>query len=171
MNKGINEVTAILAKMQDGGQVSGHEYQRDPRANVDLAEVTLADDGVPYALFMAVTDWEIDTRHRRRREVVRVLVQFVSKETQLAPVDYQEQQTSGLSKCQSAAEQLLACLFDSVSFEIVQDTVQAKTVFDEYDTNVIGVAVTMTIRERQGECLPPSLDYDEHEGDEEDTDE
>lgn len=152
MEKAIEHLLAIIREMETEGVVSGVTYQRDPRANVEFAGRVISDNE-PTVLVVAVTDWDFDSRNGRRREVGRIMVQFLIRATELAPTDFERQQTEGLRRCQGAATALMSALFRDAEWKVREEVVQTRTVFDQYDTNLIGLAMSFTIVERQGECL------------------
>lgn len=125
-----------------------------PMANVRTSEVA-----TPCAVCFCISDWRFNIRDSRRRESADVLVSFLDRQPNYGFDGIPN--SAIVAPMEDAAEVFVARVLATPTLEVEGNEISARTVYDEYDTNLTGVQLTLRVGERQGTCL--ATDFPEPE--------
>lgn len=148
MKKTEDKIKGILSAMVADSRcpLLSFSHQTQPMANVDLS-----DKETPTAVLLCVTDWRLSLKSHRRREVCDVLVSFLVRQQD---VGFDGSQNSAkVGDMEDVAVDFVRRIEELQGYRIKGEEVVCKTIFNKYDTNTTGVALSFTIEELQGECL------------------
>lgn len=145
----IDRLKSILqAEVQDEtASLKSFQYNDKPTANIVL------DRGMksPTALLMQVTDFRIDINTGVAKEKCMVNISFLVSETELD--NSANKQETAINMAWTCAKEFITDVINDSTIGIEEDTIEAKTVFLRSDSGRTGVNISMTIAQKQGECL------------------
>lgn len=139
-------IKSLLDGIKDDGAVSTVILDTRPMTNVNISEATM-----PCAVCYCISNWKLDIRNMRRREIADINVLFVDRQPYYG-FDGQDN-TAIVQPLEDIAAVFVARLLAIPDVEVEGNEINARTLFDEFDTNVTGVQLTLRVRELQGECL------------------
>ena len=106
---------------------------------------------MPCGVCYCISTWQLDIHNMRRREIADINVLFVDRQRSYG---FDGQNNTDLVRpLEDIAAVFVARLLAIPDVEVEGNEINARTLFDEFDTNVTGVQLTLRVRELQGECL------------------
>lgn len=141
-------INSILSDMVEDPACAlrAYRYQTAAMANVEMDRST-----TPCANFYCLSDWRVDISGGIVNEVAKVGIMFVVTQRD---IDFMgEDNETLITAARDVSLDFIARLSASSDVEITTDSVEMRSVYDEYDANTTGVWCTVEVRERHGQCL------------------
>ena len=146
MGKIVSELVGICDQLKTDGVINDYSYQEAGRANVELSKY---ED--PFIIIYCLTDREIDRRNGLLRENASVSILFAKREKDIGfnggEAEYLTDQVMEI------AESFVSLLCQSTEVAITDEQLRLRSVYDQYDTNIVGVVLQANIKELKGHCL------------------
>ena len=145
----VTKIIGVLEAMvtDTNCKLASYQYNDRPTANVRLDTKSPS----PTAVFMQLTDWDMDIKSGVLTEEANINVTFLSKEGKM-DADGDEQEPI-IDAMRDLAVEFISRVREIPSIRIEDDTVKVKSVFLASDSNRTGVNITLTIKQKQGGCL------------------
>lgn len=145
----VARIIGILDTMVSEDVIKSRIYQTAAKTNVEIDY-----EKTPAAVMYCVSKWAIDLKLGIVRERAAIGIGFVKRQPQL-DFDGESNETI-VDECKVIAVDFIRRLKADDSLQIISDSVDCTTVYDEYDTNVTGVWVSVEVKDNGGECLDTS---------------
>ena len=145
----VEKINEILSSMVAGGDLASYQYLTPSKHNVAVAK------GVqfPRAMFSAITDRQISISKMRSNETAEVVIDFCTlsnlKTTEFG-ADTMEAKIDAMG---DIALQFVKCVVSERSLMITTDNIELTSLYDFTDTNLTGVRLRLTIKDKIGNCL------------------
>lgn len=145
----VTKIIGVLEAMvtDTNCKLKSYQYNDRPTANVRLDTKSPS----PTAVFMQLTDWDMDIKSGVLTELANINVTFLSKDGKM-DADGNEQEPI-IDAMRDLAVEFISRVREIQSIRIEDDTVKVKSVFLASDSNRTGVNITLTIKQKQGGCI------------------
>ena len=145
----VRHLTAILEDMvnDQNCDLASYQYESKPLGNVRLDNKKPS----PTALFIQLTDFQLDINRLTSREKCHVNVCFLEKENKLDSKAISQDEI--ITRMKDLGTDFLKRVMEDRSLKILDETVDCKSVFYASDSNRTGVCLMFDVEQKQGECL------------------
>lgn len=140
-----NLTNKVLAILNDIAGIQTVIYDNGHSANVRIDR-----NSTPAALLYTLPDWKLDISKGTAREKADIQVFFFDR------VNFDckaEDKLQIFENMNSLARDFIRELLADSEIRVLDDEVNIKAVYGEFDAFVCGCVVNITIEEKQGECL------------------
>lgn len=145
----VNEINTILEAQKTAGLIAEHNYLTPSKHNVQVAK-----DGLfPRAMFVAITDRQINIIKSHTKETADVTIDYVTR-SGLKTTEFNAQTMEAkIDAMGSCAVDLIARIMQVSTLTINTDNIELISLYDFMDTNLTGVRMRFSISEVVGECI------------------
>lgn len=145
----VGIINRLLEEQKTAGLITAHHYLTPSKHNVQAAK-----DGLfPRAMFVAITDRQIDITKNHTKEIADVTIDYVTR-SGLKTTEFNAQTMEAkIDEMGDCAVDLVARLLRESSLVINTDTIELTSLYDFMDTNLTGVRMRFNISEVVGICI------------------